>query len=193
MTISNDYQEVLQRKHGASTNWGSTAGKYAGAEVLQQVFYNQQIQEMLDYGAGKQALKPFVERYIPHVAYHAYDPGVPEIADKPKGKYGIVTCIDVLEHVEKEFTEEVVREIGRYAKYTVLLDIACYPTGQVFEEGPHKGKDLHINLCPPDTWASFCNGVLGDEFQLAVYAPTIMYRRNGTERPRCTLIYHRKY
>jgi hypothetical protein len=191
MTITTEYRDELQRQHSAKAGWGSTAHKYTGGEVLQQLFVNGQIQEVLDYGCGKQALKPFIHKFFPNIAYFGYDPGIHQYSAKPAKRFGLVTNIDVLEHIEEGMVDSAIKEMADLTKYTLLLDIACYPTGRMFDSGPYTGEDIHITVREPQWWHDKVVDLLGDEFFVGKYCPSYLYPMGGVERSRCLMILHR--
>jgi hypothetical protein len=193
VTITTEYKKELEAQHSGAKNWGVTAVKYTGGEVMQQLLVNGQIQEVCDIGCGKQALLPMLQKYFPVIKYVPYDPGIPGIDIPPKGRYGLVTCIDVLEHCEKGLLDELLTLIGSRTKYTAILDVACYPTGKVFESGPYEGEDLHITIHEPNWWVKRVVKVLGDEFSVQKYASIRMAPIKGVQRPRALIVLNRKY
>ena len=137
----------MKKEHHGS-KWGSTGYRYSGAVVEKLISERPYLQTALDYGCGKGDLgKNFTE-----LDWQEYDPGIPGKQEKPKGIYDLVTCTDVMEHIEHEYLGEVIRELGQYTAKVLFVDIACYRTDKLFAEGPYKGQDMHITTEAPKFW-----------------------------------------
>lgn len=61
------------------------------------------------------------------------------------GSWDVVTCMDVLEHLPPEDTQDAVAEIGRVASKAVILSVADYPH-------VYRGVDLHVNRRQYNEW-----------------------------------------
>jgi hypothetical protein len=101
----------------------------------------------LDYGAGsnlslRQTLKP--ERDL---KYQAYDPGVPELADAPAPSE-MVTCIDVLEHIEPDYLEDVLDHLEELTEVILFASVHTGPAGKVLDDG----RNAHLTQQPPSWW-----------------------------------------
>ena len=84
MTITPEYQEALldMRKNYI---WGYSGGKYAGQTICNFLQEFPEIETILDYGCGGNALKEWVEeKGITDKKWTLYDPGVPEFKDPQK-------------------------------------------------------------------------------------------------------------
>ena len=91
-------------------------------------------------------------REFPHLKWVGYDPGIPERAEKPNGKFDLVVNTDVMEHVEGEYIDTVLQEMVDYTKQVLFLEIACSPANDRFQSGPRKGEDVHISIHTPEWW-----------------------------------------
>src|SRR5690606_5872393 len=83
---------------------------------------------LLDYGAGKRALREEVGHLVK--VFAEYDPGVPEIETLPRGPFDMVCCIDVLEHIEPECLDEVLASIASMTRKVAYLTIHTGPAGK---------------------------------------------------------------
>lgn len=101
---------------------------------------------ILDYGCGKRALqKEMAERYVAlegltFRGYNLDDPD-PEPAD-------LVTCTDVMEHVEPECVAAVLDHIQSLARRNVFLAIDTKPAVKNLPDG----RNAHICLQPAAYW-----------------------------------------
>ena len=147
-TLSGEYSETIQNHHHTKI-WGASAVKWSGPDVEKLLSWKRyNVQTALDYGCGQHVLAT----EFPQVNWTGYDPGIPERAEKPDGKFDLVVCSDVMEHVEEDYVEAVLQEIADYAKQVVFLNIACAPANDRFQSGPRKGKDVHITVKHPTWW-----------------------------------------
>lgn len=102
--------------------------------------------DILDYGCGKRALEHAVkEKYttLPGLKWHGYtlDDADPKPAD-------LVTCTDVMEHVEPECVEAVLDHIQALAKSVVFFAIDTMPAVKNLPDG----RNAHICLKPLQYW-----------------------------------------
>jgi len=105
------------------------------------------ISHLLDYGCGsnlslRETLKP--ERPI---TYQCYDPGVPEYSEAPVPAE-LVTCIDVLEHIEPMYLEDVLDHLEDLAEVALFASVHMGPAGKVLEDG----RNAHLTQEPPAWW-----------------------------------------
>lgn len=150
-TIGQAYEEQLRKEHEGS-NWGSTGARYSGADIARLLNRYNPVTG-LDYGCGKGT----VAQHFTSVDWAEYDPGIEAKSQKPSGRFDIVVCTDVMEHVEEEHVPGVVAELGKHTKTVLFVDIACYLTGKTFASGPYAGKDLHITVWDPEDWIRMFN------------------------------------
>ncbi len=150
--ITEDYRQELLDMH-SSTEWGITAGVYAGDTIVEFIKACPDIKTILDYGCGEGSLKKWVEDAgITDKEWTQYDPGVAEFSKRPEGKFDLVITTDVLEHVEEEHIDAVLDDLNNLTGKYLFNEIACYFARAYFRDGPYKGKDLHISVKAPDLW-----------------------------------------
>lgn len=138
--ISKEYKEqLLELRRGR--RWGASAHKHA-SKVLS---FAEEVgaKSVLDYGAGEQTLKDVVD-----LEYYAYDPAVPEIDKRPLPECDIVVALDVLEHVEPIYTQAVLEDIWKQARFGVLLYIPIKEACAILPDG----RNAHINIQSPQEW-----------------------------------------
>lgn len=149
---SAEYEKQLRLEH-AGSKWGSTGARYSGARILDLLRERSQITSVLDFGAGKQSLGRFIKENLGRdIEWVDYDPGIPDIAHLPARRFDCVVSTDVLEHVEPQRLVDTLRTLEGLTGQVLISDIACYPTGKVFGEGPYIGKDMHLIVEDPSWW-----------------------------------------
>lgn len=110
---------LYQRDDNGAQNFGRIGHLWAPriVEMLREV----EARSYLDYGCGKSGLAARVQELAPDVVTQEYDPvtapGTPNPAD-------FVSCIDVLEHVEADKIDNVLRDIKRCNTRVALITIS---------------------------------------------------------------------
>jgi len=106
---------------------------------------------VLDYGTGKGKLVHRLRQILPeHVTVRGYDPCVEEWSQKPCHPFDIVTCLDVLEHVELAEIDVILNDIKKLTGGFCLLVIDLQPAGKNLPDG----RNAHILLAPPEWWVT---------------------------------------
>jgi len=181
-TISSEYKDELNKKH-KNEKWGVTGAKYSGGAIWNLLRTRKYLLTALDYGAGRGS----VAQAFPDISWTEYDPGILEKSIRPNGRFDLVTCTDVMEHVEIEYVDAVIADLAEYTGKVLFMDIACFPTNSVFASGPYEGEDVHITVREPQWWIDKFDeaGLLKHETQV------ITKRTKGGYRERVQLIYER--
>lgn len=143
MLISEQYVEQNKSLHGAG-NFGVSGYKWAPS--VGWVIHHHQIKHVLDYGAGQQTLKNALKDKF-KAQIDCYDPAVPELATPPSSAE-MVTCTDVLEHIEPENVDEVLDHIQSIASRLVFLVIPTGPAAKVLPDG----RNAHLIQQPVQWW-----------------------------------------
>lgn len=156
--ISEDYRRMQEKLH-ENPNYGVASVQYAPivAKIMQQL----QISELLDYGAGKgrlgQTLRPM---FSTPLAIHHYDPAVPDWSREPD-PCGFVCCIDVLEHIEPDYLDNVLDHLQRLVKKRGFFTVHVGPAIKVLPDG----RNAHLIQEPSSWWLP----KLTARFELAVF------------------------
>ena len=137
--LSDDYKQLNEEKHKNDSNWGcgtgeryETAIKAAGAHA----------KTALDYGCGKGNLRTFCEETF------RYDPCNPTYSKRPRGSYDVVFCIDVLEHIEPNYVDNVLDDIHLFMNRHVLFVISTRKAKHVLSDG----TNVHRTIKPLQWW-----------------------------------------
>jgi len=186
-TIGALYKENMRAEHDGS-KWGTTGWKYAGDLAVKCIESRPYIKTILDFGCGKGTMKNYLEQRFDHITVTEYDPGIPGKDTLPTGKFDMVMTSDVLEHVEPDLLDNVLKTLEDYTTFVLFNDIACSPTYKTFHDGPYKGQDLHLTVEEPIWWRERFAKTIGlheAEYQHREKAS------NKGRKPRCLLIHER--
>lgn len=149
------YESLTEATKFHSVNQSNWIGE-ALAEYKHNVFNlikENNVKNILDYGCGKAKFHSilFNNKKVPGspmgIDITPYDPAVPEFANKPTGQYDLVLCVDVMEHVQEDKVEEVLKDIFTFSN-RVFLTITCYAATQTLVNG----KNAHYTIKEPDWW-----------------------------------------
>jgi len=154
--LSPEYQAEQERMHRDIPDYGVECLNYVG--LIARIIDANQIDTVLDYGSGKGRLvEPLAETVERDFSICLYDPGIPEIAAPPEPAQ-LVTCIDVLEHVEPQYTISVLHDLARVTEQLCFITIGLTPASKTLSDG----RNAHINLRPARDWLK----MLLDHFDL---------------------------
>lgn len=138
--ISQRYLELNAQMHKTCKEYGTSG--YKNTDLVLSIIDDLKIKTVLDYGCGKQTLGKAIGH---RVNVTGYDPALqlnsPVVSD-------LVTCTDVMEHVEAECVDFVIGHIFSFATIAVLFVISC-------EEGTRRlpdGSLAHCSVYPSEWW-----------------------------------------
>lgn len=130
-TISEDYKEQNRLLHEQRADYGKRGHRHL--RNVKKLMAQHRCQSILDYGCGKATLSK-------HLSCQNYDPGIPEY-DIPPSPADLVVCTDVLEHIEPELLENVLKHLKGLAQKVGYFVIATRPDhSKTLPDGtnPHK-------------------------------------------------------
>lgn len=143
MLISEEYREQ-QRKLHENPNYGVMSVKYA--PLVSNVINKLHITELLDYGAGKGRLAQNLK--VDHkMRIQMYEPANPDWAFPPSPSQ-MVTCIDVLEHIEPDNLDDVLDDLKRVTNEVGFFTIHTGPAMKVLDDG----RNAHLIQQDADWW-----------------------------------------
>jgi hypothetical protein len=137
---SEAYRQQLQQKH-ATMKWGKSGNSHA-PEVT-ALARELGARSVLDYGCGRGTLKPA----LPDLKVFEYDPGIPGKDHLPKPA-DLVVCTDVLEHIEPELLDGVLRHLYLLAGRGAYLVIATRLARELLPDG----RNAHLIVQEPPWW-----------------------------------------
>lgn len=107
---------------------------------------------ILDYGSGKGTHVQQVQKILGSrlQSITLYDPCVVNFSKKPLGKYNLITCADVMEHVPEEHVTEVLDEIYSYADTNAIFMFSI--SGKPAKKNFLDGENFHCTQKPLEWW-----------------------------------------
>lgn len=143
MLITDEYRALNAQMHTDDAAWGRQAVQ--NAANVQNVANHIGVRKFLDYGCGKQMLKVVLEPVGFEVV--CYDPAYPELSTPPE-PHDFVVCLDVLEHVEPECLDAVLKDLHRVTKDVLLVAVATRPSIKTLPDG----SNCHRIIEPMAWW-----------------------------------------
>jgi hypothetical protein len=143
-TISDEYLRMQQELH-KNPNYGVASLYFAPfvADVIRQTG----VRSVSDYGAGKKnLLKGLAQAGVSVAEYLPYDPAFPEYG--PPRPADLVCCIDVLEHIEPERLDSVLRELHSITVGLGFFSVHMGPAAKVLADG----RKAHLIQKPSSWW-----------------------------------------
>ena len=153
--ISPEYKLIQQSFHETNERYGVSGSEHAGRVFMAgaQIVKKFGKCDILDYGCGKETLKHAMEESFPELPgmrVIGYDPGREGFDAEPK-MANVVVCTDVMEHIEPECVDAVLRHICELTDNIAIIDVALTPAVKILPDG----RNAHICLKPKDWWLSF--------------------------------------
>jgi len=146
--ISDAYRKLQQQLH-ENPNYGVASLGFA--PVVRKLIADAGIGSLSDYGAGKQNLRKALEADGVAIEYHPYDPAFPEYG--PPRSAELVCCIDVLEHIEPPFLDNVLDDLRGLTTRLGFFSVHTGPAMKTLADG----RNAHLIQQPASWWLpKFC-------------------------------------
>jgi len=143
MTTSPEYQRLLRELHDRENSFGG--GKHV--LTVAQVMKTLNVQSVSDYGAGKMRLEEALRKEFGlQFSYFPYDPAFPEYGSPMPAD--LVCCIEVLEHVELEMIDAVLKQLAEITMKWGFFTIHCSNSSKSLADG----RNAHILQRPTPWW-----------------------------------------
>ena len=145
LLISPEYLAQITQKHATDPTYGTLGEHYL--EFVVEAAHVVNAGSILDYGCGKGNLvTELQDNYDGALMIAGYDPAITEFALVPVAPFDLVTCINVLEHVEPACIDAVLAHIRSLTKLGVIFVIEGDVNFWFSKIGPHfhleKGQEL---------------------------------------------------
>ena len=139
--ITEDYRKQNEALHASSEKYGTSGAQYR--DLIRPMAGWGRL-DILDYGCGKCTL---AHALGPGYTVYNYDPCVPEHADAPEPA-PLVVCTDVLEHIEPDLLDNVLKDLRRLTIGEAFFAIALLPSSATLEDG----RNAHLSLHSVEEW-----------------------------------------
>jgi len=141
LLITDEYRDLNTELHERREDYGTSGVKWAGQ--IKEMYGTLKAKSILDYGCGKQTLG----KALPHLIVKGYDPAIPDLSDAPEPA-DLVTCTDVLEHIEPDCLDAVLDDLRRCAVKGIFLTVATRPAVKMLADG----RNAHLIQQPAKWW-----------------------------------------
>jgi 2-polyprenyl-3-methyl-5-hydroxy-6-metoxy-1,4-benzoquinol methylase len=169
MRITKEYREANRQLHETNPKYGSSSAKWA-PKVL-ELAGTTASRSVLDYGCGKGQLAPA----LPQFDVREYDPAI-EGKDAEPEPADLVVCTDVLEHIEPDCLDDVLRHIAAATKNAAFLNIATRAAVKTLPDG----RNAHLIIQSQDWWRGRVEAI----FEIIEWAPDRDFAVSALVRPR---------
>lgn len=138
------YRSQLDEAHNVK-KWGT--GGYSHVPMVYEFAVKLAATSILDYGCGRGTFKKTWNEQRLLGGVIEYDPGIPgkDVIPKPAD---LVVCTDVLEHVEPELIDNVLKHIHAVGRKGAYFVIATKPSNKVLPDG----RNSHLIQQPLPYW-----------------------------------------
>lgn len=148
MLITEDYRKQQEKLH-LRPDYGVASVQFA--PIVVQLLNVTGARTLLDYGAGKCRLAKYLQEHTDDLRHDIevanYDPGIPVLSEAPQPAH-LVTCIDVLEHIEPDLLGNVLDDLKRLTQAYGFFTIHTGPAMKILEDG----RNAHLIQQGPDWW-----------------------------------------
>lgn len=156
--FSDYYQGQGSKLHADKVNYGR--GPRLRLHRIVQFVHDEQVRELLDYGCGKAILGTLLRCHV-----HNYDPMITKHSADPVSRDYLV-AVDVLEHIEPEYLDNVLRHISTKFKKKAIFYIS-WAVGTAYLPD---GRDAHLILEDELWWFAKLREVFNvEQFEMKPY------------------------
>ena len=131
---------------------------------LSSLIRDSNIHTALDYGCGKAELHETfrLKKLWGLHKLDKYDPGVKEWSDLPTSSYDLVFCIDVMEHIEDDDVDNILRHIYSLTNKIAFFSISTRPATKRLPDGTNVHKAIH----PEQWWRDRIDAIFKDKLAI---------------------------
>lgn len=144
--ITPTYTALQRSLHETPEGYGGKGDKWAG--VVVQLAAQYRCCSLLDYGCGQGSLVRSIRALeLPWLTLREYDPAIsgkdalPAFAD-------MVSVTDVLEHVEPECLDRVLKHVRKLARRVIWCVICTQESQHILKDG----RNAHLTIHPGGWW-----------------------------------------
>lgn len=143
--ISDHYRKQQERLHD-NPDYGVASTHYA--PMVARIIERYGVKDLLDYGAGKGRLAHSLQGAVNHpMRIQMYDPAVDLWKDPPKPSE-MVACLDVLEHIEPLFLDDVLDDLKRVTLDVGFFTVSTVPAMKDLDDG----RNAHLIIEDAAWW-----------------------------------------
>lgn len=162
-------------KHATDSQFSKGTALIKHLPEIVEIFNHHKCRSVLDYGCGKAIWwksKFWKPLFNSEPKLGLYDPYVEEYQERPTGRYDLVICTDVLEHVPEEDIKELLTTLIKLTRRVLFLNISTVPANKKFDDG----TNLHITIKSEKEWEKLIHNLRLDLEQKYKTTYTIVTR-----------------
>jgi 2-polyprenyl-3-methyl-5-hydroxy-6-metoxy-1,4-benzoquinol methylase len=141
MLITEEYKKLNAELHESNELYGTSGAKYG--TFVADLMNRANTTDLLDYGCGKCTLAKGLEG----CSVRGYDPAIPEYSALPEPA-DVVSCTDVLEHIEPELLDNVLAHIESLTNKAAFLVASTVPAMKILADG----RNAHLIVQSGQWW-----------------------------------------
>lgn len=145
MRLSEPYRRLNEELHRTRSTYGASG--HRNVHLVRELMQRHDTTDVLDYGCGKATLSA-------QIGCRNYDPCIPRFSDEPEPA-DIVTCLDVLEHVEPACLQAVLEHLQSLTRVALLAVVATHPDRS---KNLPDGSNPHRIVQPGHWWVETLGG-----------------------------------
>ena len=140
--ISDEYRDLNSQMH-REKKYGFGGSDWT--DKVEQLRNELKLKTVLDYGCGQGTLGAALGN---PEWFREYDPAIPGKEYPPRIVSDLVVCTDVLEHIEPDKLDSVLKHINSLSRNLAFFSISTVPA----EKHLSDGRNAHINLRSSEFW-----------------------------------------
>ena len=141
------YKNQLYEQHIENKNWGQ-GSSLTKLKYFKEFLEENQCKTIIDYGCGKSNFKGFIEKDYDYKVTE-YDIGIAG-KDTLDEAADFIVCVDLLEHVEPDCLDNVLRHIQKYTLKGMFFSICKVKSHSSLKDG----TNMHRIINDEDWWYS---------------------------------------
>lgn len=147
------YIDQYKIKHKTGYGYGNAyqiSPSYLNRDHIKTILANHNVDTLLDYGiaAGDQYKRGELHKHLGFESFTGYDPAFEEYMQRPEGKFDVVICYDVLEHIPEDSLDYVIQDIFYYCNQVAIFKMGLGPAVAMLPNG----ENAHITIKSLDWW-----------------------------------------
>jgi 2-polyprenyl-3-methyl-5-hydroxy-6-metoxy-1,4-benzoquinol methylase len=148
--FSTEYIQQLKKLHGNPKKKKGFGGKLKELGNFEKYLVQWNPVTMLDYGCGKGAILSHLQTTYPQIKIEGYDPAVDMFSTLSANKYDCIFSNDVLEHIEPNHIDAVLKHINDIASKYIWLRIDTKPARKILSDG----RNAHLIVEDINWWTN---------------------------------------
>jgi 2-polyprenyl-3-methyl-5-hydroxy-6-metoxy-1,4-benzoquinol methylase len=152
--ISENYAAQLKQLHNDSEAFGAGGITVKHYPMIKAMALKNNVGSILDYGCGKGHFIGYANANLPGMRVEGFDVALEKYANLPDGKFDLVVCLDVMEHVEFGALSHVLNEIRQRTGKIFICSVANYPAMKSLSDG----RNAHVTQLPFAYWFTLFSG-----------------------------------